>query len=180
MTKEFIDSIVKQLKEYVDAKLRGWGLSDEEKSLVAFEQKHMPYTQYSGNQSIDHVLFRKFLRLFDPENIRNNLANHKQDKYDEGLKTADKTVVGGINEVYDSVPPFAFFEQNEDGTYTIVLPHKSVYAPASESGLYIEVSLPNECFENTVALYYDLVMPLVSGVEANEDGEDTKTVTMYL
>ena len=38
MTKEFIDSIVKQLKEYVDAKLRGWGLSDEEKSLVAFEQ----------------------------------------------------------------------------------------------------------------------------------------------
>lgn len=99
MTKEFIDSIVKQLKEYVDAKLRGWGLSDEEKSLVAFEQNHMPYTQYSGNQSIDHVLFRKFLRLFDPENIRNNLANHKQDKYDEGLKTADKTVVGAINEV---------------------------------------------------------------------------------
>lgn len=99
MTKEFIDSIVKQLKEYVDAKLRGWGLSDEEKSLVAFEQKHMPYTQYSGNQSIDHVLFRKFLRLFDPEDIRNNLANHKQDKYDEGFKTADKTVVGAINEV---------------------------------------------------------------------------------
>ena len=140
----------------------------------------MPYTQYSGNQSIDHVLFRKFLRLFDPEDIRNNLANHKQDKYDEGLKTANKTVVGAINEVYDSVPPFAFFEQNEDGTYTIVLPHKSVYAPASESGLYIEVSLPNECFEKTSGIFCNLSIPLSSGVEKNDDGEDKKTLIMYI
>lgn len=73
MTKEFIDSIVKQLKEYVDTKLRGWGLSDEEKSLVAFEQKYMPYTKYSGQQSVDHVLFRKFLRRFDPDDIKNDI-----------------------------------------------------------------------------------------------------------
>ena len=106
MTKEFIDSIVKQLKEYVDAKLRGWGLSDEEKSLVAFEQKHMPYTQYSGNQSIDHVLFRKFLRMFNPDAIREAAkvdVDKKQDKVDEGLQTQEKTIVGAINEVFDSL-----------------------------------------------------------------------------
>lgn len=63
-TKQSIDYIISICKQYIDEVLRGWGLSDEEKSLVAFEQKHMPYTQYSGNQSIDHVLFRKFLRFF--------------------------------------------------------------------------------------------------------------------
>ena len=73
MTKEFIDSIVKQLKEYVDTKLRGWGLSDKEKSLVAFEQKYMPCTKYSGQQSVDHVLFRKFLRRFAPDDIKNDI-----------------------------------------------------------------------------------------------------------
>lgn len=64
ITKQAIDYIISICKQYIDEVLRGWGLSDEEKSLVAFEQKHMPYTQYSGNQSIDHVLFRKFLRFF--------------------------------------------------------------------------------------------------------------------
>lgn len=63
-TKQSIDYIISICKQYIDEVLRGWGLSDEEKSLVAFEQKHMPYTQYSGNQSVDHVLFRKFLRFF--------------------------------------------------------------------------------------------------------------------
>ena len=114
MTKEFIDSIVKQLKEYVDAKLRGWGLSDEEKSLVAFEQKHMPYTQYSGNQSIDHVLFRKFLRLFDPKVIEQEAIDYLKEHIDESsdavlsvfqrkkddkLQTENKTVIGAVNEL---------------------------------------------------------------------------------
>ena len=66
-TKQSIDYIISICKQYIDDVLRGWGLSDEEKSLVAFEQKHMPYTQYSGNQSVDHVLFRKFLREFTTE-----------------------------------------------------------------------------------------------------------------
>lgn len=66
-TKQSIDYIISICKQYIDEVLRGWGLSDEEKSLVAFEQKHMPYTQYSGNQSVDHVLFRKFLREFTTE-----------------------------------------------------------------------------------------------------------------
>ena len=114
MTKEFIDSIVKQLKEYVDSKLRGWGLSDEEKSLVAFEQKHMPYTQYSGNQSIDHVLFRKFLRLFDPKVIEQEAIDYLKEHIDESsdavlsvfqrkkddkLQTENKTVIGAVNEL---------------------------------------------------------------------------------
>ena len=72
-TKQSIDYIISICKQYIDEVLRGWGLSDEEKSLVAFEQKHMPYTQYSGNQSIDHVLFRKFLRRFNPDDIKNNI-----------------------------------------------------------------------------------------------------------
>lgn len=62
MTKRDIEAILDSLKEYVKDLLWGWGLSDEEKSLVAFEQKYMPYTEYSGKQAIDHVLFRKFLR----------------------------------------------------------------------------------------------------------------------
>jgi hypothetical protein len=175
-TKQIIDSILDACKKYIDGLFSGY--TNNEKKLVAFEKENM--ARYSGGAAIDHVLFRKFLRLFDPDDIRNNLANHKQDKYDEGLKTADKTVVGGINEVYDSVPPFAFFEQNEDGTYTIVLPHKSVYSPASESGLYIEVSLPNECFEKTSDIFCNLSIPLSSGVEKNDDGEDTKTLIMYI
>lgn len=62
MTKHDVEAILDSLKEYVKDLLLGWGLSDEEKSLVAFEQRYMPYTQYSGDQSVDHVLFRKFLR----------------------------------------------------------------------------------------------------------------------
>lgn len=65
MTKRDVEAILDSLKEYVKDLLSGWGLSDEEKSLVAFEQKYMPYTEYSGKQAIDHVLFRKFLRLLN-------------------------------------------------------------------------------------------------------------------
>ena len=177
MTREERQYFYKQLKKMFEE----WLVTTTQTNIVysdltSFAEKYMQ--TITGQQFLPQDVFRVFLSEYVPIVVGG--LEGKQDKYDEGLKTADKTVVGGINEVYDSVPPFAFFEQNEDGTYTIVLPHKSVYAPASDFGLYIEVSLPNECFENTVALYYDLVMPLVSGVEANEDGEDTKTVTMYL
>lgn len=105
-TKQSIDYIISICKQYIDEVLRGWGLSDEEKSLVAFEQKHMPYTQYSGNQSIDHVLFRKFLRTFKTNtnldvirNIVKEEVETKQDKTDNNLTTTDKTIVGAVNEV---------------------------------------------------------------------------------
>ena len=135
MTKEFIDSIVKQLKEYVDAKLRGWGLSDEEKSLVAFEQKYMPYTRYSGEQSVDHVLFRKFLRIFNPDAIREAAKgdlDKKQDKTDTNLKTTNTTVVGAINELHDAIiaPSGGDKEvievENEDALDQIEEPSKEV------------------------------------------------------
>lgn len=175
-TKQAFDALLQACKKYIDTKLGEY--TKDAKKLASFEKDNM--ARYSGGAAIDHVLFRKFLRLFDPEDIRNNLANHKQDKYDEGLKTFNKTVVGGINEVYDSVPPFASFEQNEDGTYTIVLPHKSVYSPISNSGVYQEVTLPNECFEKTSDIFCNLSIPLSSGVEKNDDGEDTKTLIMYI
>lgn len=105
-TKQSIDYIISICKQYIDEVLRGWGLSDEEKSLVAFEQKHMPYTQYSGNQSIDHVLFRKFLRTFKTNtnidvirNIVKEEVETKQDKTDNNLTTTNKTIVGAVNEV---------------------------------------------------------------------------------
>lgn len=105
-TKQSIDYIISICKQYIDEVLRGWGLSDEEKSLVAFEQKHMPYTQYSGNQSVDHVLFRKFLRTFGTNTnhdvirkIVKEEVETKQDKTDNNLTTTDKTIVGAVNEV---------------------------------------------------------------------------------
>ena len=36
----------------------------------------MPYTKYSGNQSVDHVLFRKFLRRYDPQKIEDSIAGN--------------------------------------------------------------------------------------------------------
>ena len=74
----------------------------------------MPYTQYSGNQSVDHVLFRRFLRSFDPDVIYqwavDYIINHineldlsilKQYQliHDENLQTKAKDVVPAINEV---------------------------------------------------------------------------------
>lgn len=106
MTKRDVEAILDSLKEYVKDLLLGWGLSDEEKSLVAFEQKYMPYTEYSGKQSVDHVLFRKFLRIFNPDAIREAAkvdVDKKQDKVDEGLQTKEKTIVGAINEVNEKV-----------------------------------------------------------------------------
>lgn len=106
MTKRDVEIILASLKEYVKDLLLGWGLSDEEKSLVAFEQKYMPYTEYSGKQSVDHVLFRKFLRVFNPDAIREAAKvdiDKKQDKVDEGLQTKEKTIVGAINEVNEKV-----------------------------------------------------------------------------
>lgn len=106
MTKRDVEIILASLKEYVKDLLLGWGLSDEEKSLVAFEQKYMPYTEYSGKQSVDHVLFRKFLRVFNPDAIREAAkvdVDKKQDKVDEGLQTKEKTIVGAINEVNEKV-----------------------------------------------------------------------------
>lgn len=85
ITKQAIDYIISICKQYIDEVLRGWGLSKEEKELVAFEKEHMPYAKYSGNQSVDHVLFRKFLRVF---------ANSNGGTMEESFTT--NMTVGGI------------------------------------------------------------------------------------
>lgn len=86
MTRRDVEAILVSLKEYVKELLLGWGLSDEEKSLVAFEQKFMPYTRYSGNQSIDHVLFRRFLRQYDPQKIEDSIAGNVIEIYKEQIE----------------------------------------------------------------------------------------------
>lgn len=107
-----VDIILAQLKEYVDEVLNGWGLSEGDKALTSFEQTHMPYTKYSGNQSVDHVVFRKFIRLLchlyridlgelllEVDERTKDLSQTKQDKVDATLGTEDKTIVGAINEL---------------------------------------------------------------------------------
>lgn len=86
MTKRDVDIILVSLKEYVKDLLSSWALSDEEKSLVAFEQKYMPYTEYSGKQSIDHVLFRRFLRHYDSKKIEDSIAGNVIEIYKEQIE----------------------------------------------------------------------------------------------
>lgn len=86
MTKRDVENILASLKEYVKDLLLGWGLSDDEKSLVGFEQKYMPYTKYSGGQSVDHVLFREFLRQYDPKNIEDSIAGNVIEIYKEQIE----------------------------------------------------------------------------------------------
>lgn len=87
MTKQDVDIILALVKEYVKNLLSGWGLSDTDKSLIAFEQKYMPYTEYSGKQSVDHVLFRKFLRRFNPDKIKEEISEEIDQIYAIQLKT---------------------------------------------------------------------------------------------
>lgn len=114
ISKETINYIITICKQYIDDVLRGWGVSKEEKELVAFEKEHMPYTKYSGNQSIDHVLFRKFIRflnslykidlgelLLDVDSRTKKLEVIKQDATDDSLATENKTIVGAINEILE-------------------------------------------------------------------------------
>ena len=86
MTKKDIDIMLAIVKAYVKDLLSGWGLSDTEKTLVGFEQTHLPYTRYSGNQSIDHVVFRKFLRLYDPQSIEDSIAGNVINIYKERIE----------------------------------------------------------------------------------------------
>lgn len=86
MTKQETEILLQAVKDYVSELLNGWGLTDEEKTLVSFEQTHLPYTRYSGNQSIDHIVFRRFLRLYDPQNIEDGIAGNVIAIYEERIK----------------------------------------------------------------------------------------------
>lgn len=86
MTKQETEILLQAIKDYVSELLNGWGLTDEEKTLVSFEQTHLPYTRYSGNQSIDHIVFRRFLRLYDPQNIEDSIAGNVIEIYKDQIK----------------------------------------------------------------------------------------------
>lgn len=165
MTKEAINYIITICKQYIDDVLRGWGLSKEEKELVAFEKEHMPYTRYSGNQSIDHVLFRKFLRIFNPDAIREAAKadlDKKQDKEDAGLETSSNFVVGAINELRDAIvsggggTKEVIEVENEDALNDIEEPSKEViYITADTEQLYIYdgdkfINVTNKQVDNTI------------------------------
>lgn len=94
MTKQDVDIILALVKEYVKNLLSGWGLSDTDKSLIAFEQKYMPYTEYSGKQSVDHVLFRKFLRRFNPDKIKEEISEEISEEIDQIYAIQLKTIIG--------------------------------------------------------------------------------------
>lgn len=98
-TQYMYSQLLGAVEKYIDKRLLDIlaSYNQTDVDLTAFETINME--KYSGNAPIDHVLFRKFLRQFDPADIENNLAKNKQDKVDSLLGTTDKSVVGSINEV---------------------------------------------------------------------------------
>lgn len=92
MDKILFDKIISICKEYIDSIMENY--TKEEKELASFEKIHM--SRYSGNASVDHVLFRNFLRRFVSLPID---IDTKQDATDESLATEEKSIVGAINEV---------------------------------------------------------------------------------
>lgn len=106
--KEMFDSLLKSCKKYIDTIMAGYG--DGDKEMAGFEKRYMG--DYVGNAPIDHVLFRKFLRLLnDLYNIDQGqtlldalerleqLSQQKQDRNDTRLATDSKSIVGAINEL---------------------------------------------------------------------------------
>lgn len=69
--KMMLDVLLHASKQYIDGILKGYGTTDKE--LASFEKNNM--ARYSGDAPIDHVLFRRFLRTFDPDDIKNGIAS---------------------------------------------------------------------------------------------------------
>ena len=142
--KVMFDTLLAAAKKYIDSIMAGYGETDKE--IAGFEKNNMG--SYSGNAPIDHVLFRKFLRLLDElkhidlgellldvdkrtqylDVAVDHLIEDKQDRYDDGLLTVDKTIRGAINEVLnkaiDNAEDISILQQK--GIYKVVssLPEK--------------------------------------------------------
>jgi hypothetical protein len=69
--KMMLDVLLHASKQYIDSILKGYGTTNKE--LASFEKNNM--ARYSGDAPIDHVLFRRFLRIFDPDDIKNGIAS---------------------------------------------------------------------------------------------------------
>lgn len=85
-TKQMFDELLIASKKYIDSILKGY--SEETKDLATFEKKHME--RYSGGAAIDHVLFRKFLRTFDPQNLEDSIAGNVIEIYEERIKELEQ------------------------------------------------------------------------------------------
>jgi hypothetical protein len=85
-TKQMFDELLVANKKYIDSILKGY--SEETKDLATFEKKHME--RYSGGAAIDHVLFRKFLRTFDPQNLEDSIAGNVIEIYEERIKELEQ------------------------------------------------------------------------------------------
>lgn len=85
-TKQMFDELLVANKKYIDSILEGY--SEETKDLATFEKKHME--RYSGGAAIDHVLFRKFLRTFDPQNLEDSIAGNVIEIYEERIKELEQ------------------------------------------------------------------------------------------
>jgi hypothetical protein len=59
--KQMLDTLLDASKKYIDSIMSNYG--ESEKELAGFEKNYMG--KYSGGAPVDHVLFRKFLRLLN-------------------------------------------------------------------------------------------------------------------
>lgn len=63
--KDMFDKLLVACKSYINSIMAGYVSTDKE--IASFEKLYMGH--YVGNAPINHELFRKFLRLFDPDKI---------------------------------------------------------------------------------------------------------------
>ena len=80
--RKMLDQLLATCKSYINSLLDGY--STTEKSLANFEKEYME--RYSGDRAVDHVLFRKFLRHYDPQNIEDGIAGNVINIYKERIE----------------------------------------------------------------------------------------------
>lgn len=107
--KEWAEHIVVVLKDYFHSLFDGYDFTDTQKKLIKFEQELMPPEKYSGGQSIDHVLFRRFLHIFDPEAVEERVKSWVEEKLEdfknEELAQLQNDIRIEEKAVYDAMKP---------------------------------------------------------------------------
>ena len=71
--KEWADYTIGVLKAYFEELYGHYDFSEDQEKLIQFEREYMSDEKYQGGQSIDHVLFRKFLHIFNPGSIEERI-----------------------------------------------------------------------------------------------------------
>jgi tRNA(Ser,Leu) C12 N-acetylase TAN1 len=88
--KMMLDVLLHASKQYIDGILKGYGTTNKE--LASFEKNNM--ARYSGDAPIDHVLFRKFLRRFNPDKIKEEISEEISEEIDQIYAIQLKTIIG--------------------------------------------------------------------------------------